>query len=198
MGKTPELFRLNPYLDTPYPEYPEGEPTLAEMTAAALDVLEEDRDGFFLVVEGSQIDWAGHANDLHYLTAEMLGFDEAVGVVLDWVGESPRRERQTLIIIVGDHETGGMMINGPYGTLNGPGEFIEAGWTSGGHTAQDTIIWAQGPLADRLGAVDNTDLYQVMLDAMGGGANDDIDDDRFGRPDSRRFGSGQDVVDISR
>jgi alkaline phosphatase len=166
-GKTVEAFRLNPFVDTPYPDYPEGEPTLPQMTRAALDVLEQDNDGFFLVVEGSQIDWANHANDLHYQLAEMLAFDEAVGEVLDWIDEQPSRRKQTLLIVVPDHDTAGFAVNGPYGVLSEAGEFVDAGWTSGDHTAVDTLIWAQGPQAERLaGPCDNTDLYEVMLDAL--------------------------------
>ena len=64
-------------------------------------------------MEGSQIDWSGHDNDMNYLIAEMLGFDEAVREVQEWINASPRRRMQTLLVLVGDHETGGMMINGP-------------------------------------------------------------------------------------
>lgn len=163
-GKTPEYFRYDASV-----AYPEAEPTLPEMTKAALDLLEKDRDGFFLVIEGSQIDWSGHANDIGYLIGEMLAFDESVEVVLDWVAQKRLRKLQTLIVIVGDHETGGMMINGPYGTLSVAGDTIKDGWTTGGHTAQDTIIWSQGPGSRKLGkAVDNTDLYEVMIKAMKG------------------------------
>ena len=161
-GKSIESFRVDPST-----VYPAGEPTLPEMTSAALDVLEEDRDGFFLLVEGSQIDWAGHANDINYLLAEMLAFDDSVKVVLDWIKEKKERAEETLLIVVADHETGGMMINGPYGTLSAPGDIITAGWTSGDHTAEDTIIWSQGPGSQNLGkAVQNTDLYGVMKKAL--------------------------------
>jgi alkaline phosphatase len=167
-GKTPELFRMNPFVEEPYPGYPEGEPTLAEMTGAALQVLEQDPDGFFLLVEGSQVDWAGHANAMDYILAEILGFDAAMEVVLDWVNADPRRRAETLVIQVSDHDTGGFAVNGPYGELSESGEIVEAGWTSGGHTAGDTLIWSQGPQAWQLARpVDNTDLYDVMLAALG-------------------------------
>jgi alkaline phosphatase len=160
-GKTPELFWVD---GSPYPA---GEPTLAEMTEAALDVLEEDRDGLLLVVEGSQIDWAGHANDINYLLGEMVAFDEAVKKVLDWLDERPMRKMQTLLVVVGDHETGGMMIDGPYGSLSAPGDIIEEGWTSSNHSAQDTIIWSQGPGSRQLGAaLQNTDLFDAMNNVL--------------------------------
>lgn len=160
-GKTPETYRVDPTYT-----WPSSEPTLHEMTTAALDILEEDRDGFFLMVEGSQIDWANHANDIKYQMGETLAFDEAVKVVLDWVNK-PRRKLDTLVIVVSDHDCGGFAINGPYGTLSEAGDIVEAGWTSGNHTAGDTIIWSQGPGSQYLGkALDNTDLYRVMKDVL--------------------------------
>ncbi len=79
------------------------QPTLREMTAKALDVLERDEDGFFLMVEGGQIDWAGHANDAGWLLHELLKFDQTVDYVLEWAAERD----DTLIVITADHETGG-------------------------------------------------------------------------------------------
>lgn len=161
-GKSKELFRVDPST-----AYPDDEPTLPEMTRAALAVLERDPDGFFCVVEGSQIDWAGHANDIHYLLAEMLAFDEAVKTVLDWIAVEPQRRIHTLLIVVADHETGGHMVDGPYGTLSKAGEVIEDGWTSTNHSAQDTIIWSQGPGSWRLNrALDNTDVYDIIRDVL--------------------------------
>jgi alkaline phosphatase len=161
-GKTPEMFRVDPAIS-----YPENEPTLPEMTQTALDILEKDRQGFFLMVEGSQIDWANHANDVAYQTAEMIAFDESVKVVLDWVNARPVRKLDTLVIIVADHDCGGFAVNGPYGVLSMAGDLVEDGWTSSDHTAQDTIVWSQGPNSDKLGkALDNTDLYYVMVDAL--------------------------------
>jgi alkaline phosphatase len=156
-GKTVEHFHVD---GSPYPA---EEPTLAEMTAAALDILEEDKDGLFLLVEGSQIDWEDHGNRIDGTICETLGFDAAVKVVLDWVNAKPMRKLTTQIIVVADHDTGGMGINGPYGALSEAGEIIEDGWTSGGHTAADTIIYSQGPMTWKLNkAMDNTDLYDVM------------------------------------
>jgi alkaline phosphatase len=156
-GKTKEMFRIGGIA------YPEEEPTLAEMTAAALDILEEDKDGLFLMVEGSQIDWADHANDVQGQVAETLGFEAAVQVVLDWVNANPMRRLTTQIIVVADHDCGGFAINGPYGSLSEKGDIVDDGWTSGGHTAVDTIVYSQGPLTWKLNkAVDNTYLYEVM------------------------------------
>lgn len=79
------------------------EPSLKEMTMKALDILSKDDDGFFLMIEGGQIDWAGHVNDTGWLLHEMLKFDEAVAAVYEWVKE----REDTLVVITADHETGG-------------------------------------------------------------------------------------------
>ncbi len=146
------------------------EPTLAEMTGAALKILEKNANGFFLLVEASQVDWANHANDLGYQIAEILALDEAVGVVLAWVKAKVERESGTLIIVVPDHETGGFAITGPFGsTITEPGQLINAGWTSKNHTAGDTMIWSQGPYSQYLGrAIDNTDIFYIMKAALEG------------------------------
>ncbi|MCG6200501.1 alkaline phosphatase [Psychromonas antarctica] len=79
------------------------QPSLKEMTIKALDTLSKDPDGFFLMIEGGQIDWAGHSNDAGTMLHEMLKFDETIEYVYEWV-----KDRQdTLVVITADHETGG-------------------------------------------------------------------------------------------
>jgi alkaline phosphatase len=139
-GKTPELFRVNP---AEY--YSKEEPTLPQMTAAALKVLEKDEDGFFLLVE----------------------FDHAVQRVLDWINEKPSRRQHTLLIIVPDHETGGFAINDTSGGKYQPGDLVHGAWATTDHTAGDVLIWSQGPGSEYLGrAVDNTDIYKVMREVL--------------------------------
>lgn len=79
------------------------QPSLAEMTKKALNLLAADKDGFFLMVEGGQIDWAAHNNDAGDLLHQMLKFDESVQAVYDWVKD----RNDTLVLITADHETGG-------------------------------------------------------------------------------------------
>ena len=81
-----------------------GVPTLAEMTAKGIELLSADPDGFFMMVEGGRIDWAGHANDAATNLREVLALDDAVKVALDWQREHP----ELLVVVTGDHETGGM------------------------------------------------------------------------------------------
>jgi len=151
------------------PEYlrkPEvSEPRLPEMASAALRLLEKDQDGFFLFIEGSQIDWGNHDNNLDYQTGELLAFDEAVRVVLDWVNARPERKEQTLIVVAPDHETGGFAIRGDE-AKPGLGPFSPA-WVTKGHTGTDVVIWSQGPHSERLGrAIDNTFVYTVIENAL--------------------------------
>lgn len=83
---------------------PATEPTTAEMAAAALEVLSRDnRDGFVLLVENENVDTAGHTNDAASLMRALWAFDDAVKVALDF----QRRHPETLLIVTGDHETGG-------------------------------------------------------------------------------------------
>ena len=96
---------------------PEEVPSLAEMTRAALELLADDPDGFFLMVEGSRIDHAGHANDAAAHVREVLAYDEAVAVVLDFA----RRDGQTLVVSVADHETGGLSLGRPRRLRLAPG-----------------------------------------------------------------------------
>lgn len=146
------------------------EPSLAEMTGTALAILEKNDSGFFLLVEGSQVDWANHANDLVYQVGETIAFDQAVKAVLDWLEEDKARKGNTLLIVVPDHGCGGFAVKGPYGKMiAAPGQYVEDGWIHKGHTGEDTIIWSQGPYSEHLGrAMDNTDLFHVMKAALYG------------------------------
>ena len=94
-------------------------PTLAELTTAAIASLEGSEAGFFLVVEGGRIDYAGHDNDAGAMLAEILDFDEAVGAAFDFA----RAEGDTLVLVTADHGTGGFSFTYAGG---GPGPLPEA------------------------------------------------------------------------
>jgi alkaline phosphatase len=79
------------------------EPTLVEMSTKTLDLLDQDPDGFFLMIEGGQIDWCGHNNDAGTMLHELLRFDAAIRVVMQWA----REHEDTLVLVTADHETGG-------------------------------------------------------------------------------------------
>lgn len=85
---------------------PKKEPSLAEMTDKAIDLLSQDEDGFFLMVEGSKVDWAAHANDPVGIISDILAFDKAVGVALDFA----KADGNTLVISATDHGNSGITI----------------------------------------------------------------------------------------
>lgn len=90
------------------------EPSLAEMTSKAVAILSQDEDGFFLLVEGSKIDWAAHANDPIGLLSDVLAYDEAVGVALDFA----KKNGETAVISVSDHGNSGISIGNAASTGN--------------------------------------------------------------------------------
>ncbi len=131
------------------------EPTLAQMTTKAIDTLSKDPQGFFLMVEGGQIDWQCHANNARGAIKQTLDFDAAVGEALKF--DSTRKD--TLVIVTADHETGGLTILGaPTGDT---GAFAPscAKWSTMGHSACNVPILADGPGAEQFsGILDNTDI----------------------------------------
>ncbi len=141
----------------PYEKDAHGElPHLSEMVEAAIDVLEEDPDGFFLMVEGGRIDHAGHANDIERLVAEMAEFSNSVSVVLQWATRHPN----TLMIVTADHETGGLRVL----EENRSGLAPHVSWATSGHTATLVPVYARGPGAERIQPVmDNTGIHGVIM-----------------------------------
>ncbi len=85
---------------------PSQEPSLGEMTQVAIDKLSQNKNGFFLMVEGSKIDWAAHANDPIAMITDMLAFDKACGVALDFA----KKDGQTVIVILPDHGNSGISL----------------------------------------------------------------------------------------
>lgn len=140
-------------------------PSLAELTRGALDVLARDRDGFFLMVEGSQIDWRAHENGtLQEVIAEVLDLDLALREALRFQAE---RRGNTLIVVVADHETGGLALHG-----DAMGIF-RAHYTTEGHTAEMVPLFAAGPGASAFGGVlDNDVVGRLLLDMVAEGGPD--------------------------
>ena len=142
--------------DMPYEIDGMGElPDLATMTRAALAILDNNPEGFFLMVEGGLIDDSCHFHRIDRAVTEVAGFDRAVGEVLAWADG----RADTLVIVTADHETGGLEVVAG----NGPGQPPEVTWTSTYHTAADVPIYSQGVNARYLtGTVDNADLFGLM------------------------------------
>ncbi|MBK8489970.1 MAG: alkaline phosphatase [Saprospirales bacterium] len=114
--------------------------------------------GFFLMIEAAQIDWGGHANDFNYILNEMLEFDQVIGEILQFAKENG----ETLVIVTGDHETGGLSIN-----LGSKMNDLNPKFTTEYHTGTLIPVFAFGP-GEALfsGIYDNTDIFQKMRQAL--------------------------------
>lgn len=139
--------------------YPLRADFLPQSTKKAIQLLSQNENGFFLMVEGSQIDWGGHDNDVGYVIEEMLDFDRTIGEVLKFA----QQDGHTLVIITADHETGGMSIH----DANPEKGTIEARFTTGSHTSVMVPVFAYGPGAEQFtGIYENTDIFYKMLKAF--------------------------------
>ncbi|MEM8591909.1 MAG: alkaline phosphatase [Pseudomonadota bacterium] len=98
-------------------------PTLATMSLGALNVLDQDEDGFFVMIEGGAVDWMGHANNMPRFIEEQIDFNLAVDAVIEWV-ETNSSWEETLLIVTSDHETGGIWGEGTW--TNGEGGAVAA------------------------------------------------------------------------
>lgn len=135
---------------------PERGNALTISTQKALEVLSNKMNGFFLMVEGSQIDWGGHANNVEYITREMLDFDKAIGAALEFA----LKDKNTLVIVTADHETGGLAISDG----NMETGFIRGSFTTNKHTGVMVPVFAFGPGAEKFsGMYDNTEIFHLML-----------------------------------
>jgi len=129
---------------------------LVPSTQTAIRLLSQGKKGFFLMVEGSEIDFPAHSNSTPGVVLETLDFDKAIGVALKFAAEN----RETLIIVTADHETGGMSTTaGDYKT----GKVI-AKYTTGSHTGIAVPVYAFGPGAEEFtGFMENTDIAKKMM-----------------------------------
>ncbi len=132
-----------------------GRNYLPRATSLGIQFLsQKPSKGFFLMVEGSQIDWGGHANDIDYIISETLDFDAAVKHALDFA----EKDENTLVIVTADHETGGLAIN--------PGSSfakINAAFTTKKHTASLIPVFAYGPGSEMFaGIYENTEIYTKL------------------------------------
>jgi len=129
-------------------------------TEKAIQILSKNRKGFFLMVEGSQIDFAAHNKDAESLVDETLDFDNAVGVALDFA----EKDGHTLVLVTADHETGGVNIVG--------GDIVSRTtklyFSSYGHTAVMVPVYAYGPGSGKFaGIYDNTAIFHKLLSLSG-------------------------------
>ena len=138
----------------------EEKPTQRQMTAFALQHLSKNIDactGFFLMTEGSQIDWAAHDNDAKKMLIEFDDFDNTVKDLINFV----TNDKNTLLIITADHETGGLQIM----KQNNKNVLIK--WGTGSHTGTPVGVYAYGPGAHKFSdLMDNTDIHYKILDLI--------------------------------
>lgn len=133
---------------------------LPEATKLALDKLSKNEKGFFLMVEGSQIDWGGHANDADYLIEELLDFDKTIGIALDFA----KQNGETLVIVTADHETGGFTLTAEGNDYNK----IKPTFSTTGHSATMVPVFAEGPGAYLFnGIYESNEIYFKMMELMG-------------------------------
>lgn len=147
--------------DVHNPRYSEGRgDMLPDATVTAMKILNNNKKGFFLMVEGSQIDWGGHANSIEYIVEEVIDFDRAVAKALEFA----KSDGNTLVVVTADHETGGLGLNGG----NFENGTVEGGYTTKGHTGVMVPVFAYGPGAKEFtGIYENTALFDKFLQAYG-------------------------------
>jgi len=130
---------------------------LAEMTRKAIETLSKDKDGFFMMVEGSMIDWGAHAKDFDYTVREVIDLDNAIGVAKEFAGKNG----ETLIVVTADHETGGLTLTG--GNLQ-THQVISSFIPSGSHTGVMVPVFSYGPEAGTFSGIhDNTYFFGEFL-----------------------------------
>ena len=146
--------------DNHMPQAAERGDFLPRAVKTALKSLDSAENGFFLMVEGSQIDFACHANDSTWMMDEMLDFDYAVKVALDYAKE----KGNTLVVVTADHETGGLTLPDP----NGKYTNVVFDYSSRSHTCLPVMVYAYGPGAEQFtGWMQNTALKAKILNACG-------------------------------
>ena len=140
------------------PTVAERSPSLATMMSVALDVLDNRPEGFFLMVENEGTDTEAHRNaDRDVLVAEMLGFDEAVRLALDF----HRRDPETLVIVTADHETGGISLAAAENRVD------TLQYATADHSAAFVPLFAVGPGAEHFGGLkENREVGELLLEAV--------------------------------
>jgi alkaline phosphatase len=143
----------------PLPAF-QGRDYLPRATRMSLEYLSQRSEkGFFLMVEGSQIDWSCHANQGEPLLNEMKDFDDAILQAFAFA----KKDGQTLVIVTADHETGGVALNS-----GSQMKKLNLKFTTNGHTASMVPVFAYGPKAELFqGIYENTEIYFKMKEAFG-------------------------------
>ncbi|MBN9296045.1 MAG: alkaline phosphatase [Filimonas sp.] len=126
----------------------------------AVKVLSNNKEGFFLMVEGAQIDHGGHDTNLPYIATEVMDFDQVIGQAMKFADENG----ETLVIVTADHETGGLSL------LDGDIKkgYVSGNFSSNDHSALPVPVFAYGPQSDRFtGVYENVEIFNKILAACG-------------------------------
>ncbi|MBT8190472.1 MAG: alkaline phosphatase [Saprospiraceae bacterium] len=138
----------------------QGRDYLADASISGVKFLDSKADkGFFIMVEGSQIDWGGHANNTNWIISEFKDFSETIGKLLDWA----EADGETLVVVTADHETGGFTIQ-PGSTMDS----LVTAFTTTNHSGDFIPVFAFGPGSEYFsGIYENYEIYYKMRKAMG-------------------------------
>lgn len=148
--KSGKVFCVTDTVDTPVPA--ERGDLLARASLKAIELLNQNPNGFFLMIEGSQLDDYGHFNDLDMLMQEVHDFDRTIGKVFEWAAQ----DGETLVVVTADHETGGLtLVDGNLAEGKIVGKF-----STGSHSGVMVPVYAFGPGHENFtGMFENTDIF---------------------------------------
>ena len=133
---------------------------LPRAVKTALNTLDDAENGFFLMVEGSQIDFACHANDSAWMVDEVVDFSQTIQIALDYAEE----HGNTLVVVTADHETGGLTLPDKKGKYTN----VSFCYSTGSHTCLPVMVYAYGPGAEQFtGWMQNTAIKGKILNACG-------------------------------
>ena len=145
--------------DDPTEKHLGREPSLPSLVEATIKKLEDLDKPFFLLIEGSQIDWGSHDNDPEHTISEMIEFDNTIKTVFDFIDN----DDNTLVVITADHETGGTAITG--GDLSKSKDKVK--YVSGSHTATLVPVFSSGYKAHNFkGVYDNTEIFNKLFEIV--------------------------------
>lgn len=145
-----KVFCVTDSVDTPVPAV-RGD-LLADASLKGIELLENNPNGFFMMIEGSQLDDYGHFNDLDMLMQEVHDFDRTIGDIFKWAA----KDGETLVVVTADHETGGLtLLDGDIAEGR-----IVCNFSTGGHSGAMVPVYAFGPGSENFsGIYENTDVF---------------------------------------
>ncbi|HJC94694.1 MAG TPA: alkaline phosphatase [Candidatus Phocaeicola excrementigallinarum] len=148
-----KVFAVPYPADTPIPS--ERGDLLARASLKGIELLDQNKNGFFMMIEGSQLDDYGHFNDLNLLMQETHDFDRTIGAIYKWAA----KDGETLVIVTADHETGGLTLVD--GNLK-EGKIV-CKFSTGGHSGVMVPVYAFGPgFQEFTGIYENTDIFNKI------------------------------------